>query len=1069
MASYRLAVRHDTAANWTSADPILASGEFGYESDTGELKIGDGTSLWSALDYLIQAAPTSIDDLLDVDTTTVAPVGGDVLKWTGTVWAPTTDDDTEYTDADVDAHLNISAAATGEILSWDGSDYDWISAPTGGASLWTDNTTYYTSPEEIVVGSSTLSPVNLNANYTGITVAGGSGGAINFASTSGTLHGRIFGQSGKLNIRPPASGKTVLGDDNGLEVLTIDSPTRTVTFGWTSDSPYTFPMKDGDADQVLVTDGSGTLTWEDPASGGGSGLWQDDTTYASYGNPIVVGSTTLGPTSFGPDWEGVTMYGGSSGAALSMHDSSGNLQGRISSHSSGLLIRPGTSSQSVHIEDHNGTDIIKCDASNQVITFNNDYSFPTSDGTANQVLTTNGSGTVTWEDGGSGGGSLWVDNTSHYTSLNQIVVGSPTVQPNNINGNYSGITVSGPSGGAVNFVDGTGNLLGRVFGSPSQLSLRPKTGGTVSIDNSLGIGVMEVGDTTVTFGSESANPYTFPAQDGAVDQVLVTDGSGTLTWEDPATGGGGSLGIDDNATTTQLTIEDTGSTFNSDVAITRSHRYGTAFELENTSTGGKAWELRSTGVDNLLGTGDLQFNVDSNSSLTLKADGSAEFSGDLTASGNVGVGTNAPNSMGWGTALTVNSSTQPAVELAKDGTATGYFASQSDGRLRLGNQVSGQPIQFLTADAGVAAVIDGAGNVGIGTVNTGNAALSVSNPNTSGNVYSRINSSTADREAGLQFADQDALKWTLFKPASSGSLGFFNHTSGSTAMTLDASGNVGIGSSDTHNRKLSVAGTGDLVELRSTNSGAGGAQLDLIHDSINPADGDFVGNINFSTATATMSSIRARAASVGSNLGELHFGTRNSGTYNASAMVLDATGNLLVGTTDTSLIANQDAGVYLHADGTIDNYSGAATSLNLGRANNGVMMQFWINGGNTSGGISTVQGGTPTFYASSDGTLKNNIVDHESELANVMSLRPTRWDWNKTEQGSGEGFIAQELELTAWSDLVAEGSDGYKTVAGLGTVETRLIKAMQEQQVLIVGQQALITALTTRVEALENV
>ncbi len=44
-------MRRDTAANWTSSDPILAQGEPGYETDTGYLKIGDGVTLWSALSY----------------------------------------------------------------------------------------------------------------------------------------------------------------------------------------------------------------------------------------------------------------------------------------------------------------------------------------------------------------------------------------------------------------------------------------------------------------------------------------------------------------------------------------------------------------------------------------------------------------------------------------------------------------------------------------------------------------------------------------------------------------------------------------------------------------------------------------------------------------------------------------------------------------------------------------------------------------------------------------------------------------------------------------------------------
>jgi len=36
-----------------------------------------------------------------------------------------------YTDSDVDTHLNTSTAGTGEVLSWNGSDYDWVT--TGGA------------------------------------------------------------------------------------------------------------------------------------------------------------------------------------------------------------------------------------------------------------------------------------------------------------------------------------------------------------------------------------------------------------------------------------------------------------------------------------------------------------------------------------------------------------------------------------------------------------------------------------------------------------------------------------------------------------------------------------------------------------------------------------------------------------------------------------------------------------------------------------------------------------------------------------------------------------------------
>jgi hypothetical protein len=43
--------RRDTAANWTSTNPILAAGEVGLETDTGLVKYGNGTSTWTALTY----------------------------------------------------------------------------------------------------------------------------------------------------------------------------------------------------------------------------------------------------------------------------------------------------------------------------------------------------------------------------------------------------------------------------------------------------------------------------------------------------------------------------------------------------------------------------------------------------------------------------------------------------------------------------------------------------------------------------------------------------------------------------------------------------------------------------------------------------------------------------------------------------------------------------------------------------------------------------------------------------------------------------------------------------------
>ena len=73
-------VRRDTAENWTSANPVLAAGEFGLETDTKKVKLGDGSTAWATLEYLNQLA-----NLKDV---TINSLGnGQILQWNGSAWA----------------------------------------------------------------------------------------------------------------------------------------------------------------------------------------------------------------------------------------------------------------------------------------------------------------------------------------------------------------------------------------------------------------------------------------------------------------------------------------------------------------------------------------------------------------------------------------------------------------------------------------------------------------------------------------------------------------------------------------------------------------------------------------------------------------------------------------------------------------------------------------------------------------------------------------------------------------------------------------------------------------------
>lgn len=64
----KIQVRRGTGAAWTTSNPTLDIGEFGYNTTTNQLKIGDGTTDWENLDYLISDAglDTSLGDYIEI-------------------------------------------------------------------------------------------------------------------------------------------------------------------------------------------------------------------------------------------------------------------------------------------------------------------------------------------------------------------------------------------------------------------------------------------------------------------------------------------------------------------------------------------------------------------------------------------------------------------------------------------------------------------------------------------------------------------------------------------------------------------------------------------------------------------------------------------------------------------------------------------------------------------------------------------------------------------------------------------------------------------------------------------
>lgn len=88
---------------WGTVNPILDSGEFGFETDTGKLKIGDGSTAWNTLTYVTDASKltgntlagsvlnSSLQSVGTLDNLTVTnPISGSITGNAGSATTATT-------------------------------------------------------------------------------------------------------------------------------------------------------------------------------------------------------------------------------------------------------------------------------------------------------------------------------------------------------------------------------------------------------------------------------------------------------------------------------------------------------------------------------------------------------------------------------------------------------------------------------------------------------------------------------------------------------------------------------------------------------------------------------------------------------------------------------------------------------------------------------------------------------------------------------------------------------------------------------------------------------------------
>ena len=663
------------------------------------------------------------------------------------------------------------------------------------------------------------------------------------------------------------------------------------------------------------------------------------------------------------------------------------------------------------------------------INFYNAYEFPTSDGSANQVLKTDGSGVLTWEDDISG-------------TVTSVALTVPT-----------GLTVTG---------------------SPIT------TSGTLAIGGTLGVANGGTGATTLTGilvgnGTSTISVVT----DGTVGQVLSTNGSGTYSFIDSGTGDvtvdGASVGNRVavwNNTTGELRGTSAIATENSNIYLVQPSTNGTdkfnyiiggAFAINENDFG-----IQNTGFGHavlngadLTGGSNSSFGIQSQTALTTGSHntsiGSFAMYDNRSGDYNVGLGaktmfnqriSNNNVSIGYDSmdgvsaSQTAESNNNVAIgyeslHIIQGGDNNTVLGYQSGSAITTGSNnviIGSNTGNTIATSSNNIIISDGSGNNRLQFGNTGNATFSSSVTADQG-----IFNSTANTYAGgsLILRDLNGAN-PMYLTSVVGNLAISN--GGATDhLTITSGGNVGIGTTPS-----GYLTNGYVLRLN------GGAQT----------------YIAFNNTTHTTQVLGGMV--IGNDSSSAYIVQRENqplmfSTNNTNRLTISSGGKVGIGTdspsemlhiksASSSEVRLEGAGHSWYIRAYNDNYNVYSPS--------GRQAVSYLNNGDVRN-----YNNSTTWQTSSDVRVKENINTISDATSKVLALNPVIYDykqefaeknnWDNDKKINNVGFIAQEFEsvfpkyVSTNECVIGETTiDDFKSI-DTGHLVAYLVKAIQEQQTII--------------------
>jgi hypothetical protein len=495
----------------------------------------------------------------------------------------------------------------------------------------------------------------------------------------------------------------------------------------------------------------------------------------------------------------------------------------------------------------------------------------------------------------------------------------------------------------------------------------------------------------------STNPASMYYQDSGAHQ-FHTAASGTadtaLTWSQKMIiDSSGSVGIGTSSPSAKLQVEDASNA-----------------TIDAVTTGGATTRVSSASTAGYLGTTTNHPAIFvTNTTERMRID----------SSGNVGIGTSSPNSYSGYTTVTVNGSANGSViDFERSGTVEGQLVATANA-FGVGAVAASGVLTFRSGGNTERMRIDSSGQVGIGT----------SSPQQDVHVQSSGSATVIAERTGVNagilgiYASQNpAIVWGTssdalrFAQIDDTALGGFTER-----MRIDSNGSVGIGTSSPVGR-LSLQGA----------AGTNGKEQGILLKYSNGTEYGALGLNNSSGWPQLMA--RAGAG--------ITFHTNSDLLTTNEAMRIDSNGNLLIGTTDTTLYNNSGSGEgmsYFPSQFLTVATSGQETAIFNRLSSDGTILQFRKDGttvgsigsettgnsdlfiGNGDTGIVFHDGNDAIMpYNTSTGSFRDNAID--------LGFFNERWDdvyaTNGTIQTSDQNEKQDIAELSDAEQRVAVAAKG---------------------------------------------